>query len=1017
MLLLTTECFSRINSIVVCDVPKISKLLVIGGVASAGAIFWWYKRHNVDRYVGIGPYPTVVDNPLFRVFQRTLIDKTKRPLLMTWYPLNSMLTDSPVRTNDNGHAKSGAVRDAARRLITNAIDDLGWKKFELSPSSNSYEGGNASMQHYSVGDLHLDVKNDHPQDKSVIVGIDVDYYVHDLSDLLKYELPAVFHTFNPVQVSGIDGDSVFRIVNDEVIYEVGGGGSWKHGVWNWCAYGEYLETNSAIRTWFQYFLSFFGINRVVYHKIHFARPWRACPNRLLVWCLPQYSCMRVSWISTDMHSRKLERVKYSDPNKPGWNTVVSHGDDGLRISLGRAGEDASIAMAKEHFDVLMGLSSVQSVSSRCVGLKYLDPAFTALLGQYYTGRRCFDEQPSRLGRPYRPKVHWPEALEGDGSEQTHARSISTPLVVDEAREPLLGQALVTSNAIENRVTFQANHKIPHYKYANFAHEFVRLVVPEVGVGVPYSMEETVLQLNKPKQMLAVKQIFETIDMEPKKMIECFVKNEPCMKNGRIISSFADVRYLVNFSKFTLKFRDEVLHDEVNRHWFIPGLTPKQIASKVVEYCQNVEEPIEGDFSNFDGTVSAWLQRNVMNAVYHRYFGKHNLEELKGYTDMLVSCPARSKSFGFRYDAGAGVKSGSPTTCDLNTVLTGFMMYCSIRLTYPELPLMDAYRSMGLAFGDDSLFDVKYKTRFNRVASDLGMKLKVERYSAERGIVFLARVYPDPLNTCTSFQDPVRTMRKIHLTRRHPGIKLSTAALDRVEGYLVTDSLTPIISNYCNMIARYYTPGSEALVVRMLRNSSTRDKPYWLTIGGSWPQDEDDVDLMYRVMSARTGYDEETLRSLASTLDETTDPWAALTLKRDHEPTPYENTMDEDGQPVSGCVDQRLVKNIKDVYVERIVESISSQDGGTAPRNSIEPSGEGTGFDRGQRFGRVRELHTNRNHENREGYRKFNDEAPRVGFSEGRTAGRNKQRPGQFIGRGEPAERTAGKNVNNRRGRK
>jgi len=955
----------------------------------------------------IGPYPTVVDNPLFRAFQRALIDKTKRPLSMTWYPLNSMLTDSPTRTSDNGHAVSGAVRDAARRMITNAIDDLGWRKYEVSPSSHSYEGGSALMQHYSVGDLHLDVKNDDPQDKSVVVGIDVDYYVDDLSSLLRYELPAVFHTFNPIDVSGMDGDSVFRIVNDEVIYEVGGGGSWKHGVWDWCAYGEFLETKTVVKTLFQFLLSIVGINRVVYHKVHFSRPWRACPNRLLVWCLPQYSCWRVNWIRTDMHARQLKRVIYSDPNKSGWNTIVSHGDDGLRISLGRAGEDASIHLPKDHFDILMGLSSVQSVSSRCVGFKYTNPAFTALLGQYYTGRRCYDEQPSRLGRPYRPKVHWPEALEGDGSEQTHARSISSPLFSDEAREPLLGQAMTTSCAIENRIVFQTNNKVPNGKYAVFAHEFVRLVVPEVGAGVPYSIEDAIMQLNKPKQMLAVKQIFETIDMEPKRLIECFVKNEPCMKNGRIISSFADVRFLVNFSKFTLKFRDEVLHDECNRHWFIPGLTPREIAGKVMDYCQAIEEPMEGDFSNFDGTVSAWLQRNVMNAVYHRYFGKYCLEELKGYTDMLVSCPARSKVFGFRYDAGEGVKSGSPTTCDLNTVLTGFMMYCSIRLTYPELPLSDAYKTMGLAFGDDSLFDAVYQSRFNRVAIDLGMKLKIEKFSAERGIVFLARVYPDPLNTLTTFQDPMRTIRKIHLTRRHPGIKLSTAALDRVEGYQVTDGLTPVISNYCNMISRFYTPGSEPAIVRMLRNSSTRDKPYWLTIGGSWPQDEEDVDLMYRVMSARTGYNEETLRTLSSKLDQATDPWAALTLMRDHEPTPYENTMDEDGQPVSGCVDERLVNKIKDAYVERVVGAVPVEDGGVTLRNPGGTTRNRPGPHRKQGPRGARDLHSSRNHKNNTGNRQFVDETPRVGESRRTIIGRGEQRPGQVAGGGKSYQKHTG----------
>ena len=150
---------------------------------------------------------------------------------------------------------------------------------------------------------------------------------------------------------------------------------------------------------------------------------------------------------------------------------------------------------------------------------------------------------------------------------------------------------------------------------------------------------------------------------------------------------------------TVVFGVEHAVAELNSHWFCPGLTPSQISDRVQEYCAGVEFPLEGDFSNFDGSVSAWCQRHVMNAVYHRYFGYD--PDLVSYTDMLISCPARAKRFGFRYEAGFGVKSGSPTTCDLNTVLNAFIQYAAVRMTMTELPPADAYRLIGLAFGDAS----------------------------------------------------------------------------------------------------------------------------------------------------------------------------------------------------------------------------------------------------------------------------------------------------------------------------
>jgi hypothetical protein len=457
---------------------------------------------------------------------------------------------------------------------------------------------------------------------------------------------------------------------------------------------------------------------------------------------------------------------------------------------------------------------------------------------------------------------------------------------------------------------------------NFAHEFVELVVPEAGIGVPMSLEDTAALLDKPSQVLAIGQIWETAEMQPRKLIEAFIKNEPCLKPGRIISSFADMRFLLQFSSFSLTFRNEVLHAEHNSHWFCPGSTPAEIATKVAEYCRSVEEPLEGDYSNFDGTVSAWAQRFVMNAVYHRYFNAVYRKQLTGFTDMLINCPARAKRFGFRYEAGVGVKSGSPTTCDLNTVLNAYIQYCAVRIAHPDQAPADAFKQIGLAFGDDSLFDQQYRKQYARVATSLGMDLKVEKCNPEMGVTFLARVFPDPWTTLTSFQDPLRTWRKLHITARNKTIPVADAAVDRVSGYLVSDWLSPVTSHYCKMVRRYYTEvAPEAIRAaprgkREQRKSHGAEKPYWLTAGGAWPQEAEDVDLMERVTAARTGVDLETLRLLQVQLSDCKDPWSPFTLNRTAEPNPYKATLDEDGGPVEGLVDNRKYQHERKIVLLR-----------------------------------------------------------------------------------------------------
>jgi len=881
---------------------------VVGG----GTITYFYWRRVVG-YVAIGPYPTVVDNPFSRGLQRSLVDWTKRDLSLAWFPLNSFIGTGKRRV-ENGHAISGAVRDSARELITMAILAIGRKKFEFSPARQSEPDG-AVHQHYAAGDLHRTVSEDVPDNDSVIVGIDIDYYVRDPGVLLGYGLPVILHTFNPVAVAGTDGDSRFRIQGGEVIYDVSGGSSWKHQVWDWCAYGEFVETEMVPLTWAQWALKYcgrlVGLQRRVYHKIHYARPWEECPHRALVWCMPAYSCWRSMWIGNDLGARELKRVAYQSASRPGWNTLVSQEGSKLNISFGREGDDLQVTMPKEHVDVLLGLSTAQSVTSRMLGLGYKDPAMLALFGQFYSGKPANVDNVPRVGNPITPRVHWPVAMEADLPEVT-ARVYSNPVVNTDNCVPMVKRWEVLSNSLERRVTDVRNNKVPHKRYANFAKEFVSLVVPHEGVGVPYSLEETATMLDKPSQVLAVKQVWETADMEPRRLIESFVKNEPCAKSPRIISSYADMRYLLSFSRFTLAFRDEVLHAEHNQHWFCPGSTPQGIADKVTEYVRSVETPIEGDYSNMDGTVSEWLQRHVMNATYHRHFAAEYRAELTRYTEMLIRCPARAKRFGFRYDAGCGVKSGGPTTCDCNSHVPCFCMYCAIRIVMPELTPEEAFRLVGLCFGDDSLFEERFRRKFVQVAEDLGLLLKVERFKPETGVTFLARVFPDPFKTNTSFQDPLRTWRKLHMTFRDPTIRLADAATDRLEGYLVTDPFSPVTSAYARAMTRYY--GSEspekasALEVRQARRSATREKPYWLTVGGSWPQAEEDFELMLQCAAARTGFDAETLRATHHQLEETHDPWGDFTLTSDPEVSHLVGTLDEDAQPAEGTVDLRIFQH-------------------------------------------------------------------------------------------------------------
>nr|QYF49974.1 MAG: RNA-dependent RNA polymerase [Sichuan forest noda-like virus 6] len=907
----------RIFSCLSLPTPKVSKSVLLAVAGTVATIQLWNHRRTIGGYVAIGPYPSVFSNWISRALQRATINMTREDVRVDWHPLHSQLQGEPSRSQDNGHAKSGAARDASRWLISNAVMASGRTRFEISPSGHAVNDRDYVHQHYAVNDLHTGVRFAYPSEDNVVVGIDVDYYLNDPSDYLGFPVPAIFYTFQPTVVSGSDAGVKFRVVNNNIHYDVSGGNSWVHEIWDWCVAGEFVEFYTPRITPISWVLSLVGLRKVCYQKVHHARPWVQAPHRALVWCLPQFTTWRWTWINTDMHVRKLKRVDFRDKRTPGWNSIISlDNNEELRISIGRENEDASVSLNKADFDVLMGLQSAQSVTTRMIGMDYRDPGVLALVGQYF--RKGVAEVPgaARLVRPLAPLVHWPMAAEVEAAEASF-RTYGAPLVSDANMVPMIKRWEVMSLSLDRRVDIVRNSVTPDKRFQRYAEEFLDHVCPISQSGVPYDLERTAELLDKPSQVLAVQQIWETGDAPARRLIESFVKNEPTNKAGRIISSFPDMRYLLGLSRFTLAFRDKVLHAEHNKHWFCPGLTPPEIAAKVVDYCSLVEQPIEGDFSNFDGSVSEWAQRHVMNAAYLHFFRPENRLELAGLLDLLVKCPARAKRFGFQYDAGVGVKSGSPTTCDANTILNAFLQYCAIRLTCPYTPTDIAFRQIGLAFGDDSLFERQFATKFQFAAERLGMQLKVEVCLPDQGVTFLARVFPNPTATTTSFQDPLRTWRKLHLTCRDPNISLATASVDRLEGYLATDAYTPVTAEYARMIIRNYSPIAETLEKRRARKSVDKEKPYWLTVGGAWPQDPDDSELMLHCISARTGFDVEALRMMQQTLVNLTDPWSTVvTFNRDEEPSPYVDTLDADAQPATGWVDHRIMITDKNDFHAR-----------------------------------------------------------------------------------------------------
>jgi hypothetical protein len=810
---------------------------------------------------------------------------------------------------------------------------------------------NGMFQPYVANDLHSKEHNDPHAENDIIYMIDVDYYLRedDFQMLAGSKSPIAMYTFSPVTPCGLDGDTSFTIVDDKVRYSVSGGGSWEHYVWDWCSPNEFITfdiTHTSYRAFgnsyfgrFQQLLSLFTIHKFITYKTVHVRPFPSMPNRAIIWLLPQFSYSESVLLPNRISKQFLQRSTYVDINRCNWNRIDRQGANGLVTSIGMQGGDYSVTLPTKDLQILLTLDTPVSVTSKATIWDYNTRDVTAIT-QYYKNNSHQSQPWNIIGKSLVPSI-FPFLPVGMEFEEPNWRSLSPPIISGSNLVPLIKREESMKSSLEYRVFKNVNKTIPNIRYSTYATEWLNLIVPEsiAGTGIPYSLGECMAMLNKPTQIAAVKRIIETIDIEPRANIESFVKNEPTNKPNRIISSFGDTRYLLFLSSYTLRFRDEVLHPspKINR-WFSPGRTPNEIVQQVRDYVASLDDtPIEGDYSSFDGTVSAWLQTNVINAAYLRYYGFN--EDLSKLLSGLISAPAKTKRFSFRYEAGPGIKSGSPTTCDGNSMLNGFLMYCAVRKTYPELTPSQAMDQIGLAFGDDSVFSAKYSRNFQRVAKEVGMELKAVKYDPEQGLTYLARVFIDPYTTDTTMQDPVRTLRKLHLTARNATVPLPDAALDRIEGFEVTDGITPIISDYILAVKRWYTPLANNKCVRDKRADKYVDKPYWLFEEGatkSWPQHVFDFDLMLAVFLNRTGVSLEIYEKMRDHIQATSqlEPSSLLTLNLDLElSTTYVGTVLPDaniGGPVT--LNAQSQPNINNINNDN-----NNMESGPSPRTEVKPS--------------------------------------------------------------------------------
>ena len=817
------------------------------------------------------------------------------------------------------------------------------------------------MHHIQVapGDLGRDHQVDSIPPNSVVVAVDVDHFIPDISCLFTTMSPVAIYAFNPVSTAGTDGDCHFTINNNVVTYVVGGGGRWEHRTHDWCKPGEFIQCPLKAPGFWPGFrdkvLGLAGIEKVGVHKVHFARPWESSKHRALIWTVPCNAYWRVTWLPTVLRGvRDIGYVNYQDRSAPGWNRIEHVDASGnMCVSVGREGEQATTTIKLEHMDLLLHQASTQAVSTTLMALGYNDADSATTMrhiAQYYMATRnnldphapsfgsLASVRPHQVSEPFVPKVHWPVGLMSSPQEvRCNARAYAAPIMADSALAPHLGDAGVMAETIVRRVTAVVNTQVPSGPtgeyYRKLVKEFVELVVPVKHELEPYTMDEVIEALDKPSQKSLINSVVDSLSGLPSSTISSFLKDEATNKTPRLISGFKDIRYVAHVSRFAIVATKRLLK---RCPWYFSGSTPTEIVEGVAAYFRlHRGEISETDFTNMDGTISAWLQHEVLGAVLKRAFKPEYRAEIDKIVHQLVSSAARSKKFGFRYDAGPGVKSGSPTTTLGNTLFNAVMEYITIRKLFPTLPKEDVFAGLGPKAGDDGLTMQLAGPEMVLTCQAFGLTLKVEKYNPEAGVCFLGRVFTC-LDCCThSIQDPLRTLEKLHLTFRHRDVPLADAGYDRCESYLITDSKTPIIGEYCRMVHRIV--GKEINhSKRLARKDRQRDATYWtIDTHNSWPQEDDKYDSTVSLISYRIGVDAGVIRYMCERYDAATSLWDIPFVHRPDVPTRHKFHIEDDG-----TVDMSVVLSYKDTSTQ-INECLRDLRPITGSSSSSADSGQGS----------------------------------------------------------------------------
>nr|ASM93480.1 RdRp [Caninovirus sp.] len=621
--------------------------------------------------------------------------------------------------------------------------------------------------YYWPKDLKADYRDDEITENDALVFIDVDFHC-DMTEYLKLGQPILMYTLVPEHAAYRGTEHSYTIKDDMIDYHVTGGARYTHKIWDYdheTIAADDDEENTV----------FYNVEqRVIDGKVGGGRriisliPFVKIPTMYAYLMNPSYLERKIytqngvnvvynnitdtismslngSYQAIDTYGRKIEAIKQRLQAKITAGFTIGDIEQYLYDEV----EDKTKTVKVE-------AALLYSIFERTLDLK--------ITGNIISTSACVTEF-----TPTGPIVFQ--------DTKPACSKLTTPLVTNPGIFPTksINSELA---AIDGRINKVKNLKIPPREYSMYAREFVKLMVPIPHTGTPWTQQQVIDVQNRPMQRARTARVLDFLGVSAPNKLKTFNKAEsyPCTNDPRVITT-CDPRLTLEMSRFTYAFKEALLK---RNSWYGPGKNPKQSIKIIQKIATN--GTIETDFTRFDGSISKFLQERIVFESYLRWVNTSEKDLMLSYLRQVFVKKGRTTS-GIKYAAGWGTRSGSPITTDGNTMINAFISYSALRnIGYNE---EKAWKELGIYAGDDGLNKVipNLKESIIQACNDLGLDVKINLTGRNEQTTYLSRIFPAPLTHTESFQDPMRTLSKLH-TSANKNVTREQAATNKAAGYLL-----------------------------------------------------------------------------------------------------------------------------------------------------------------------------------------------------------------------------------------